>query len=61
MVTIGSIGLTRTFAPPVDTVETDLPGQIKAALELLASGNPGNISLKTNLIEQGSVLNLNTK
>lgn len=61
VVTIGSIGLTRTFAPPVDTVETDLPGQIKAALELLASGNPGNISLKTNLIEQGSVLNLNTK
>ena len=35
VVTIGSIGLTRTFAPPVDTVETDLPGQIKAALELL--------------------------
>ncbi len=61
VVTIGSTGLTRTFAPPIDTVETDLPGQIKAALELLASGNPGNISLKTDLIEQGSVLNLNTR
>ena len=36
-------------------------GKAKWFIEQLASGNPGNISLKTNLIEQGSVLNLNTK
>ena len=61
VVTIGSTGLTRTYAPPIDTVETNLPGQIKTALELLISGNHGNISLKTDLIEQGSVRKLATK
>ncbi len=55
VVTIGSTGLTRTFAPPVDTVETDLPGQMEAALRLLASGQQENIVLKTRLTKQGSV------